>query len=111
MRKMQKLGVGMLLAGMSLSVMTTALAADPQVDRRRFESVGSVDSIAPFNDRVVIDGKRYRLAKSVKLIGLEGAQNDTRSALLSIRDKRIGYALGSEDGVRVVSAIMVLPEK
>jgi len=111
MRKMQKRVVGMLLAGLSFSLMAAALAADPPVDRRRFESVGSVDSVAPFNDRVVIDGKSYRLAKRVKLIGLEGAQYDTRSALLSIRDKRIGYQLGSEDGVRVVSAIMVLPEK
>ena len=111
MRMMQKLVAGLLLVGLSWSLMAAPRGGEARVDRRLFESVGTVDSIAPVNGRVTIEGKRYRLSRNVRLIGLDTGPNDSRSALFRIRDRRIGYALGTENGERVVTAIMVLPEK
>ncbi len=111
MQTMWRLGAVLLLAGIAWNLMAAPRGGEARVDRRLFESVGTVDSIAPYNGRVTIDGKHYGLSRHVRLIGLGTGPNDGRAALFQVRDRRIGYAFGIENGKRVVTAIMVLPEK
>ncbi len=100
-----RIGLVVLLSSLTMA----AMAGPPALSQ--FESVGKVDSIAPYNGRVVISGKRYGLAKNVRVTGLKFVPTDVQSALFSIRDRNVGYTLGTVDGAKVVTSIMVLPEE